>query len=383
MNDPTDVRAMGNPARLEYLDSVRGMAALAVLIGHYHAGFGIPSFVPAWLWNTPFSIVRDGYAAVAMFFVLSGLVLSLKHVRAPAPFPRGTRDLAAFFIARIARILLPFLAVLWLSAALQLGLPRSVSTVPPPSTWLLSFWTAPQGIGQLLTQSFLFLPGIPANRLLPQDWTLTVELDLSLWTPFLILIAMNSISGLLFFSLVGIAFFQLHALVFPFALGIVLARLFARIQASAALRRPGIFLALLGSGLLLYSARSSRAWLPASWTSPFGEPSIWYVTEVGAAMILVALVGSPSLQRFLHLPPLTQLGRTSYSFYLWHFAVLRCFTPTFLSTINRWGLTEPSLAWGAGLAGTVMVTILVSELSFRLIETPSIDLGRRINRRLF
>lgn len=87
---------IGVMKRLESLDGVRGALAVYVLLGHV-APFAV---LPNWLQ----SVVSHGGAAVDVFFVLSGLVItqSLMHVRGrPAPF----------LIARIARIFPVFLAV--------------------------------------------------------------------------------------------------------------------------------------------------------------------------------------------------------------------------------------------------------------------------------
>jgi hypothetical protein len=77
--------------RVEYLDSIRGLAALFVLLCHTTKAFDWP---PAYwtLINWPFIyILFDGKAAVVMFFVLSGYVLSKPYVTSadtpPQNFP--------------------------------------------------------------------------------------------------------------------------------------------------------------------------------------------------------------------------------------------------------------------------------------------------------
>jgi peptidoglycan/LPS O-acetylase OafA/YrhL len=88
--------------RLESLDGVRGVLAIYVLLGHM-APFAV---VPAWVQ----SAVSHGGAAVDVFFVLSGLVItqSLRHVQGRA---------APFLVARVARIFPVFLAVFAMAIA--------------------------------------------------------------------------------------------------------------------------------------------------------------------------------------------------------------------------------------------------------------------------
>jgi peptidoglycan/LPS O-acetylase OafA/YrhL len=387
----SDPASWGTTRRLEYLDSVRGMAALAVLFGHYFGGYGRPPFVPAWAWNTPVAVVRDGEAAVAMFFVLSGLVLSLKYVRLERPFGGGWRDLAAFFVARVARILPAFLGALWSSALLKATVFQTYATVPPATVWLRSFWNSPPGLLDPLKQSVLVFPW-GGERLIPQDWSLTVELNLSLWMPFLILLATHGMAGLVFFAVVGIALLGVQPFLLPFVMGIALAWFFEPIRESKLLKRPAVLSMLIAAGLFLYAFRFTQLLLPAAlqptfernWVAPGPSRDFltWHVTAAGAAMILVALIGTPRLQRVLHLRLLTYLGRISYSVYLWHFAVLLCFTPRLLHWLNAMGLESPAMGSSVGLAGTVLATVLVSDVSYRLVEKPGIAFGRRVNRRL-
>ena len=87
---------MGATARLECLDGLRGLLAFYVLLGHM-APFAV---LPDWLQ----SLVSHGGAAVDIFFILSGLVITQSLLRA------GGRP-AAFLIARAVRIYPVYLAV--------------------------------------------------------------------------------------------------------------------------------------------------------------------------------------------------------------------------------------------------------------------------------
>ena len=88
--------SQSNPCRLQAFDSLRGIAAFAVLLGHTLAVCD---------WDTGFSTwpvihnLFDGRAAVTMFFVLSGFVLTFGSLRSGK-----TMLLLPFYVRRLTRI---------------------------------------------------------------------------------------------------------------------------------------------------------------------------------------------------------------------------------------------------------------------------------------
>ncbi|WP_443147193.1 acyltransferase family protein [Paenibacillus sp. KACC 21273] len=76
--------------KLKYLDGLRGLAALIVVISHFVVAF-YPSLyngsidsvhtqksLELWISKSPFNLFYNGNFAVCVFFVLSGYVLSYK-----------------------------------------------------------------------------------------------------------------------------------------------------------------------------------------------------------------------------------------------------------------------------------------------------------------
>jgi peptidoglycan/LPS O-acetylase OafA/YrhL len=78
------------------LTSLRGFAALAVVMQHFSAAG--QSFTPAWI---P-SLVPHGYMAVDFFFVLSGFIMCLTYLRSFEA--AGVRAYPGFLLKRVARI---------------------------------------------------------------------------------------------------------------------------------------------------------------------------------------------------------------------------------------------------------------------------------------
>lgn len=87
--------------KLKFLDGMRGLAALYVLLFHQYSPRELPASLTHWLvW------MRFGHYAVAVFIVLSGYSLMIPIVRSPDG--RLTGGLAGFLKRRARRILPPY-----------------------------------------------------------------------------------------------------------------------------------------------------------------------------------------------------------------------------------------------------------------------------------
>jgi peptidoglycan/LPS O-acetylase OafA/YrhL len=88
--------AIARSSRLEWLDSIRGLAALVVLIGHIAGAFHWPNSARQFL------LLFDGRVAVTMFFVLSGFILARPYIGAAADPPKRFLWIN-FFTRRVTR----------------------------------------------------------------------------------------------------------------------------------------------------------------------------------------------------------------------------------------------------------------------------------------
>jgi peptidoglycan/LPS O-acetylase OafA/YrhL len=349
--------------RLAYVDGLRALAAGAVLVGHYCRAYGLPPLIPLVVWKTPLWSVQDGFAAVALFFVLSGLVLSLKY------FEGRGEPVYSYVPKRLVRLGLPFLFALWSTSALHAIVGHPYATVPAPSPWILEFWKTSVGA---LRQSFLFMQIGTPRRLLPQDWSLTVELNVSLWVPLLAPLALRSPVILALVAIVSVAFLGVHALLLPFVAGVVLARFWSQIGTISDHR--GLVASAMIVGLLLYSSRGILG--ASSVASHITDRGIWLLTDAGAVLLFIGVSGSHLGRRWLSSRTLAHLGRISYNIFLWHFPVLMYGTPLVLRLLI--GRSGDALAWYVGLATTLAGTLIISELSYRFIEQPAIVFARRM-----
>lgn len=367
--------ASKTPERIDYLDSLRGLAAMSVVCSHFVLGYTDWQHWPGLLVDSPLHVWWDGFAAVSLFFVLSGFVLSLKYFERDGQ-PAASLRLPEFVVGRLARISVPFVGVLALSFVVQrLWMDRAVLEGAGATSWMLSFWNGPVSVRDFLRQAVLIRPG-GIIKLLPQDWTLTVELNVSFIVPMMVLVAARGRSWLLAFAAVATVFLKADPFVVHFAMGVVLASMLGELRSGFADSR-GARLALGTVGFLLYASR----YAVARWVPQVPDAILWFLTGVGAALLLVTTLVSPSVQRLLLHPVLRWMGRVSYSVYLVHFAVLLVCTPWCFRLAEASGLHGTGAA-AVALAGTCAVTLGLSTACYSLLEKPSIQLGRALQRAL-
>src|SRR6186713_3008000 len=95
--------------RLEYLDGLRALAAIYVVLFHAGVGFLDSERPLAGFARTLQRGLSYGHDAVAVFIVLSGYCLMLPVARADGQFVRGVPN---YFARRAWRILPPYFAAL-------------------------------------------------------------------------------------------------------------------------------------------------------------------------------------------------------------------------------------------------------------------------------
>src|SRR6202043_3787202 len=107
--------------RIAYLESIRGVAALQVLLLHFLAAFApdlvysLPAgaAIAGYIHLSPLYFLYDGYSAVYIFFALSGYVLT-------RAFERHLARPSSQILARIVRLGLPAIAATLVAALVML-----------------------------------------------------------------------------------------------------------------------------------------------------------------------------------------------------------------------------------------------------------------------
>ncbi len=365
---------VSNNNHIAYLDSIRGLAALAVINEHFVIAYGLPckdQFCQSILDFSPLHFWWDGGAAVSMFFVLSGFVLALKYFRLTQHPDIKNLQLMPYVIGRLFRIWLPYVVLVVMSVFLYRYTLQSpvLKTLLMTSDWVNTLWRGhPLSFMNMIQEAFLLkLP--PVVVLLPQSWTLSIELVLSLLLPIGLLLAEQCLAWLIFFSFIAVFFLGVTPFLWHFLLGLIIARHSKQIVdylSQRILQRNGVMLlglALMTSGNIIPNI--------------VGESVLWITTGLGAGLIIMVVLSSKNIQSVLSNVVLRQMGKVSYSAYLLHMAVLICVTPYLLCSLE-WVTQNQQILWLGGLLLTITVVQLLACLFYYVLEIPSINLGKKL-----
>jgi peptidoglycan/LPS O-acetylase OafA/YrhL len=348
-----------NTARLEYLDALRGIASLMVVVYHFIG----------WRWenNPEFhwgAMLFNGSDAVSFFFVLSGLVLAFPYFQS-----QRTLNIKSYIIRRIARIYPGFVVAVLLNYGY-------VHRHELSTDFVRLFFTE----AKPLWRELLLVKGV--HQIFIPGWTLGVEMAMSLLLPLLILAVQRQAAWLYFFPLISLMVAPAHISMFSFhfCLGLALAYHYQTLQEQP-LRtslwyryRYGLLLLVI----IMFSIRHLDRLFPLpvfiTNTFAFFNFDLFHITGLAAFAILYAIIRSPNAQRMLSIKPLVALGRISYSLYLCHWVVV-------VHIMNHWDAWRTYFSsfqqqYAVLIAVYLMATFLLSTLVYHFVEKPFIVWAR-------
>jgi peptidoglycan/LPS O-acetylase OafA/YrhL len=318
------------------LDGLRAVAVLLVFVGHSFPEAHFP-----------------GGLGVDVFFVLSGFLITLILLKEQER--TGTIDLKRFYVRRLLRLYPPLIAVVATTTLLWWALDTTFLTQTTRAGIALTY----------LSNVVLTVTEAPMGAL-QHTWSLSMEEQFYLAWPLLLLILLRRgvrretlLAVTLLFAALSLAGWivqegELHhsynpltragGLLVGCATAILLHR---RSRYSPALAHSAVV------GFALVVLLGSLDMFPNAYSHPV-------VILLMPFVIAYCAFGGGALARVLSSRWIVRLGLVSYAFYLWHFPIL------VLLQFNT-----PMPDWAIG-AIALPVTIVVSELSYRFVETPAL-----------
>lgn len=364
--------------RIHSLDGLRGVACLAVLLLH------VAMMLELWGPDGAYPLI-PGTPAVVIFFVLSGVVLSimpLARLRA-----RGTYDWLGYYPRRVVRLGVPLVAAVALGIAAGYVAWRMGST--GRSATAVEFAGTPQQVVHDVLMQFdvLFfvsddtqnLFGDPLVRVNSPVWSMSWELWFSLTLPLVVaclarirrdgIAAVGILAGIFVSHWCG--YFPLR-LCLTFWLGVLLAKHLSELSA----QRPPVFHEIVALAVLLGAVELAQA-AQAGLFGPLDALALAALqTLLNAACAgLVALAMTDGIvRRALSTRPARFLGTVSFSLYLTHALVIGGLEVV----LPAIGITD-----GRVQACVAVLACLACAAAFwRLVERPAIELSRRVGNAL-
>lgn len=363
------------------LEALRGIAALVVLIFHSLLAF-FPRFIgltepdaPYSLFGTPLFAAINGSAAVILFFVLSGFVLTVKAFR-----QQDYSSLKQTAIKRWPRLMLPVLIVNVVSGFLAgWGFYQNATVAADlNSIWLgWQFANPPGGVSDLTAaayegaiSTFLFNSYYFNSSL----WTMVFEFFgsfLCLATAWLMLLGQR-LGFVAFFLAFTILIWSGATFFLPFLVGVGLSRFYTSrwwYNVSNWVSQQGLVFWVLSVALLIIMAGYHEAW--ASTRNPLGFYSFLHflhdwsaiktrvlIHTLAAAFIILLVLSTPALRRALGVRWSMQLGRMSFPIYLVQVPVICSVASSVYITSAFLGSTAASaIAVFTSLCGSLVISI--------------------------
>ncbi len=349
-------------ARLDAVDALRGLAAVAVVA--FHVGFatngewlaprplpGDLDFGVAGAWR----LLNAGSTGVHLFFVVSGFCLHLPWARDPdRPFPAGP-----FLLRRALRILPLYWAILAVAVALDPGRSVALHAVmlhnllfPELFDYIPPMWSLPVEVQLYGLYVLLRVAGV---RRWTRAWAVSVVVAIA-WGTWAV---GQGASPIGVDENVSALFAWPQARASEFLAGAVLAEWWARGR-----RPPPLIVALA----VLVLGQLAAEW---TWAWPARDP----LHGLGYALLVGWCLGHWHPGRLL-----VWVGQRSYSLYLVHFPLL---LPGAWLGLKIW---TPAGWWGTALVmftGCLVLSLVLSAVLYRVLERPSHQWGRALTREAF
>jgi len=358
--------------RIHGLDSIRGIAALIVVFNHFYNVVPFLKTDNHWLFNfTPVYWLIAGRFAVILFFMLSGFVLALPY------FQLKEQSYSQYITKRICRIYLPFMVAVILASVLCHGFAE------PRPLWALgnTDWSQPVTMNLLLQHLLMAGTNYTTITLDHPMWSLIIEMRISIIFPLLVLLVSRfrwwAVPGslilgysaakvfVIFFgndfyegeSAFGAIVLTLYYVPF-FMIGIMMASIIDTLKIWVQTIPQKAHLLIIATIFLTPHF---------FFKSHFMFTDLWY--GIASAYVILCSIGLTKVNLALSLGLFKWLGRVSYSLYLIHMPVLLAVLYVFHDTFG----------FATILLIAFPLVLMAAEIMNRLVERPSIQLGKQLS----
>ncbi|MGX5560987.1 acyltransferase family protein [Bacillus thuringiensis] len=357
--------------RIKELDSIRGLAALTVVFGHFC--LMLPS-LPNSIKFSPLRFLWAGGEAVIVFYVLSGFVLSMALYHSKTNY-------WGYLIKRFVRIYIPY--YFWIIVTFVLFILFSSYEVVGLRDWFYDRWQG--SITKLdILNHFVLLNNFFTENYNPVIWSLAQEMRISIVFPllFLLFYKLNWKKTILFalsFSLISVVLNMLHigkaegfyngyADTLHFTSMFMVGMLLFKYQEKLIYSYRNMkkfkkgFLITLGVILYLYSiliygfSRNDTTFLIKDWG-----------VVMGVSIFIIMAMSNLKVKAFLNKSVFVYLGEISYSIYLCHFPIMMVLFKLLYTKIPIFFLLTLCIA----------MTLFFSIVSYHLIEKKCINWAKQ------
>jgi len=369
---------MEQNSHISRLTWLRGLAALFVVISHSIRATEVSYFQSTHVSNFSFFSLLDlGNYGVVLFFALSGCTLYISNYD-----KISSNSIIQFYIKRVFRIWPAFAISLFIYITFCFIFTDNYGTLH--GHWIEKQFTTPFNASDVVTYLTLsFNVTGPSGLFNNAYWSLPVEFQYYLIFP-LIIVSLKTL-GYLGPILIGASLYLLpklssveladnsfFALAFSFCGGILVAHHYKGVSYRLNNRVSGSLITLII--LLIGMITNSYVRLP-NWPL-ISSMSNWNVLLSVVVIYLVLFSDfkfSTSMEDFF-----LEYGNISYSTYLYH----NLFIGSSVLVLIYFQVENPIFNLSFVLISSLFLTYYAAQISYRMIELPSIALGRTILRAL-